>query len=661
MVGSTVSIYRITEVNSVLDAINGVSVPLGRLFAQMQSDAEILSRELERGLGYTHWKDEHWKPRPIPKWIQDVLKGEVEQAQKLIRSGGEWAPPESKQRWAEWAENINQQFESLKTEADELHDALEKQDEQKALLIYPHWTESMEDWKRQLQWGASEYERQIRQTFALAETRVAELKVGLEMILGAVVLLSLLMLWFGERALRPLAELTKLARSITRRGLRREDKASFPEIPLSRNDEVSQLAREFHRMATALLEREKIVETQTDRLQDQNRLLRDMGALNENVLKSIDSILLVTDLHGRITQCNPVAVKWLGAKDSKEAVGTLLGSWAKLRPALLTRPKEVAETVKISPIKIDHRIYGGHWMPLKHDAGHSGHSDQMEMTGAILVLDDMTDERDLQERLSRAENLAAVGRMSAQVAHEVRNPLHSIGLEAEMAVDLAATHANPALKQSLQSILRGVDRLEKITENYLKLSKLSAGQQGRVDLGDILESVLATYTTVCEAEKVQVDWRREQNASLVVWGDRELLEQVFGNLMSNSLQALESVAQPKVTWRLGNTDSGKVWVRVEDNGPGVSAEILPKLFTPFVTSKAQGTGLGLSFVKKVIEDQGGKIEYLVCEQGACFEMIFPQKEESLSLAPEMSDVPAGMPSAPVDALAEFERGRDLNV
>ena len=65
MLGSTVSVYRITEVNSVLDAINQVSVPLGRLFAQMQSDAEILTRELERGLGYSHWKDEHWKPRPF--------------------------------------------------------------------------------------------------------------------------------------------------------------------------------------------------------------------------------------------------------------------------------------------------------------------------------------------------------------------------------------------------------------------------------------------------------------------------------------------------------------------------------------------------------------------------------------------------------------------
>jgi signal transduction histidine kinase len=283
------------------------------------------------------------------------------------------------------------------------------------------------------------------------------------------------------------------------------------------------------------------------------------------------------------------------------------------------------DSEKIAPVKIEGRTFGGHWMPLKQDS---------TTTGVILVLDDLTEELDLQERLTRAENLAAVGRMSAQVAHEVRNPLHSIGLEAEMAVDLAAGFGNPALKQSLQSILRGVDRLEKITENYLKLSKLSTGHRGEVDLGDVLESVLATYTSACEAQGVRVDWSREKNARLVVWSDRDLLEQVYGNLMSNALQALEGARAPgtvpQVKWSLGNTETGKVWIRIEDNGPGVSKEILPKLFTPFVTSRAQGTGLGLSFVKKVIEDQGGTIDYRDGRGGACFEIVLPVSEPQVT-------------------------------
>src|SRR6185437_5296350 len=109
LLGSTVSLYRITEVNSVFDAINRVSIPLGRLFGQMQSDAEILTRELERGLGYSHWNDSHWNPRPVPPWIQDVLQGEVTKAQELMRSQGEWATPESRARWSQWADMMAQQ------------------------------------------------------------------------------------------------------------------------------------------------------------------------------------------------------------------------------------------------------------------------------------------------------------------------------------------------------------------------------------------------------------------------------------------------------------------------------------------------------------------------------------------------------------------------
>jgi signal transduction histidine kinase len=613
VLGSTVSLYRITEVNALLDAINRVSVPLGRIFTQMQSDADIFTHEWERGLGYSHWHDEHWKPRPVPNWIQDVLQSEMEKTRDLIRTEKNWADPESRERWSEWSETMNTQLGTLKSEAGKLLDALNKEDYETASQIYPRWSSSMEDWRRQLQWGATEFDRQVRQTFAQAESRVSQLRIGLEILLVAVVLLSLLMMWLGERALRPLGELTRLAREITRRGLRREDKSLFPDLLLTRNDEVSQLGREFYRMATALLEREKTVETQKDRLQEQNSLLREMGTLNENVLNSIESILIVVDLQGRITQRNPVAARWLQGSQ-----GTDLSTWPKLKKIaeLFPQNPKQAESVKINPLQIEGRTYGGHWMPLRQEG---------ETNGMILVLDDLTDETELQDRLHRAEHLAAVGRMSAQVAHEVRNPLHSIGLEAEMAVELASTLGQPALKQSLQSILRGVDRLEKITDNYLKLSKLSKGVRAPVNLGDILESVLATYGSACEAQGVQVDWHREKNASLQVMGDSDLLEQVFGNLMRNSLQSLEAFAtKAKINWSLGQTESGKVWARIEDNGPGVPADIRAKLFTPFVTTKAQGTGLGLSFVKKVVEDEGGTITYLDRKVGACFEIMLPE-------------------------------------
>lgn len=643
ILGSTISLYRITEVNQLLDTINRVSVPLGKLFTQMQSDADVYGRELERGLGHTHWDDPHWRPRPTPQWIEDVLEGEVTRVSEMIRNESSWAQPDERAHFAEWAAGIAQGLQQLRMDAARLYTALSSHDAAQSQGLYPRWNSEMEEWRRQVQLGSAEYERSLRQTFRLAESRAAELRTGLELVLIVVVLLSLLVLWLGERALRPLAELTGLARDIARRGLRKGDKALLPEIPITRDDEVSQLAREFHRMATALLEREITVEAQKHRLIENNRLLKDMGELNENILLSIESVLIVTDLAGRITQVNPLAASWLhgeideqseleGRKERTDRIlGTLITSWPKLKEFFPqgTAPRWL-ESGRLEPRRTagSNRIYGGYLMPLrKRDgAGNPG----AETNGAIIVLQDLTEDLDLQDRLRRAENLAAVGRMSAQVAHEVRNPLHSIGLEAEVAADMAAQSGNLQLRQALQSILSSVDRLDKITENYLKLSRLSAGRKAEVDLGETLESVLATYAPACEAQGVSVDWSREPGARLAIHGDRDLLEQVFGNLLRNALQALEGFEQsalvrPKVFWAMGCAESGKVWLKIEDNGPGITPEVRSKLFTPFVTTRAQGTGLGLSFIKQVVEDHGGTISCLEREpgKGACFEMTFP--------------------------------------
>ncbi len=650
VLGSTISLVRITEVNQILDVTNRVSVPLGRLFVQIQVDADLYHREFERSLGAAHWKDPHWRPRAVPKWVTDVLESEIARAIELIKThsasnGGAALSQEARERWKQWATNVADELVQLKAESQRLETALAQKDENASARSYSVWTQQMEEWARQLQWGANEYERAFRQNFSLAESRVIELRTGLELILLAVVSLSLLLLWLGERALRPLNELTRLAREITRRGLKKGDKSLFPEIPLQRNDEVSQLAREFHNMATALLEREKMVEAQKHRLLEQNSLLRSLGELNENVLNSIEGVLLVTDLEGRITQCNPVTERWLQAP-AEMIRGKHFAEWAKIRAILALYPEAEAwlDSLRVSaesatsvtsgrcslrPAQmislteanaafkvLEGRIYGGHLMPLRSEGAEAG--------GAIWVLDDFTDEMDLQERLRRAENMAAVGRMSAQVAHEVRNPLHSIGLEAEMAAEMASKLGNVSLKQSLHSILGSVDRLEKITDNYLKLSKLSAGEKKRMNLGEIVETVLATYAPVCEVQQVEVDWRREARADLHIFGDGDLLEQALGNLFRNSLQALETCAGTKrIEILMGNAESGRVWLRIQDNGPGIPAEIRTRLFVPFVTTKAQGTGLGLSFVKRVIEEHSGSLELIEGKTGACFEIGFP--------------------------------------
>lgn len=514
LLASVVSLFQISAVNRTLDDINRVSMPVSKLLAQIQIDAEVFRRETTRGLGAIHWNDPHWAPRPVPKWITDVIRNELDRARELVDTS-----QVGDKNWTAWVSDLERDFEGLVKNSDALYSSLDKKDNTEAARLYPVWNSALDDWTKQLQWGVVEHERTVREGFESAQGQVAKLRTGLEMILFVVVGLSLLLLWLGERALRPLNELTDLVRQITKRGLKREDKALPPSLHLNRDDEVSQLAREFHGMATQILEWEKVVESQKKSLEDQNNLLKE-------------------------------------------------------------------------------RV-------------------------------------ELQERLKQAEHLAGVGRLSAQVAHEVRNPLHSIGLEAEMALELASRAGDPAMKSSIQSILQSVDRLEKITENYLKLSKMSSGARSRVDLGEVFERAIATYASVFEKSRVSIDWIRESKSPLLVEVDPALLEQAIANLLQNAIQAMDQntsqstdLDEKKIAIRLGALESGRVFIRIEDAGPGIRPDVREKLFTPFITTKAQGTGLGLSIVKKIIEDFSGEIRLVTPRvlRGAAFEVLLPGYE-----------------------------------
>lgn len=514
LLGSVFSLVRISEVKTTLDAVNRRAIPLNRVLGQLQTDVDILAREMDRALGSAHWKDPHWKPRALPRWLESVLAQELERVTQLAEFEGA--------HLQEWSRKLDGQLKQLLTQSQQLAQALSEQRggaEIPAALFLKHaeWGALFEEFRRQVAWGVAEHERGLRERFAAAEQRVGDLRTGMELVLVVIVALSLLLLWVGERALRPLGRLTRLAREITRRGLRKEDKNQLFDLKLMPSDEVGTLAQEFHRMATALLEREKTVESQKDRLEIQNAQLRQMGKL--------------------------------------------------------------------------------------------------------------------QERLQQAENLAAVGRLSAQVAHEVRNPLHAIGLEAELAMDaLSAQPSTPQARESVQAILESVDRLQQITENYLKLSRegVSPSVTRPVELPAVLESTLALYSAECQALGIRIHWHLPETPVPAIHADAGLLEQAIGNLLRNAMQSLQEsrTPEPAVTIEVAPASEGHVALRIRDNGPGIAPAAQEKLFEPFMTTRAAGTGLGLSFVRKVVGDWGGEL-VLMDARSACFELRLPVYTEAV--------------------------------
>lgn len=235
--------------------------------------------------------------------------------------------------------------------------------------------------------------------------------------------------------------------------------------------------------------------------------------------------------------------------------------------------------------------------------------------------------KEREAQLLRAERLAAVGRVSAQVAHEIRNPLSSIGLNVEMLTDqLASTQFKTPedakeARDLLASVTREVDRLTEITEDYLRLARLPAPVKRPEDLGRLVEEVLGFSHEELERAGLAVTLEIAPEP-LPISADEGQLRQVFLNLVRNAREAMASGGKLLVRTRAAGP---MVEVEFTDTGSGMTGEVKEKLFEPFFTTKQGGTGLGLSLSRQIVEAHGGRIDVeSEVGLGTTFRLGFPR-------------------------------------
>lgn len=221
-----------------------------------------------------------------------------------------------------------------------------------------------------------------------------------------------------------------------------------------------------------------------------------------------------------------------------------------------------------------------------------------ESDGALFftaLIRDLTETKILQEQIARSERLAALGQVVAEITHEIKNPLMLIG---GFARRLGKSVTDQGDQEKLKIIVNEVERLEHLLmglrEIYLPLSMSFA----QLDINELLNEVHQLTMELCQTRGIQLSLMTEEMPRIIL-GDREKLKQVLLNVIRN---AVEAIVERGVLIIQSATSGGTVEVLIHDSGPGIAKENLVRIFTPFFTTKKEGSGLGLSVCKRIIDE-----------------------------------------------------------
>ncbi len=208
-----------------------------------------------------------------------------------------------------------------------------------------------------------------------------------------------------------------------------------------------------------------------------------------------------------------------------------------------------------------------------------------------------------EKRIRESERLAHIGKLTASLAHEIRNPLSSVKMNSQIILKNTRFSGND--RRRLEIIVQEISRLERILDEMLDFAKPVKLNVGFVSVNAILDSCLEIMEARIKEKGVKVRKRYARKMS-ETWADPEKMEQAIINVLLNAVEAVPEGGHLEVTTKQLKADGQALRVEISDDGPGIAPEDLPFIFNPFFSNKKKGTGLGLFNVKKIIEAHGGK-------------------------------------------------------
>lgn len=353
--------------------------------------------------------------------------------------------------------------------------------------------------------------------------------------------------------------------------------------------------------------------------------IADLEMLKENIIQSVSSGLVALDEYGKIIVFNRGAERIFNI-DSSDATQKNVND---IIPFIMPYLK-VDSPNKFS--QLSYKMSQGQQIDLLLTVSPLKESDGSEK-GQILVFQDTTRIREMEQEVKRMEDLAMLGELAAGIAHEIRNPLASISGSIQVLNNSLKENA-PINQRLMGIILREINRLNHLVNDFLHFARPQRIKIEEFDLNQLIMDTLYIFQN-SQNWSQNLDVRTKFFNPLKIKSDPQQLKQIFWNIFLNACEAMPKggLIYVKTDKRTDFHGSGKyielVRIKVEDNGPGIDPKVVNDMFNPFSTTKKDGSGLGLAIVKKIVEGVGGRVSGMnLASGGAAITILLPLSIET---------------------------------
>jgi signal transduction histidine kinase len=369
---------------------------------------------------------------------------------------------------------------------------------------------------------------------------------------------------------------------------------SHERVTVISSDEIGELASTFNFMADELEVRKQNLLATLDELRSSRLEIMDERNFKANILESISSAILTFSPEGLLTSINGTGLSFLGTKIVQDMhFSEVFSGWGDMADhiaRILCTKAGYGRSSLVIDRGMDKTYFDIGLFPIGNDSG----------KGLTITMRNETEREKLREEMMRLDRLASLGKLSAGIAHEVRNPLTGISLMLDDLHDRASAASED--KTMIKKALEEIERVERLISALLNYSSPVRAEFRKGDINGVVHDTVLLMRRPCERQ--QVSLKQEPGDVPLFRFDPEKIKQALLNIVRNALEAMPDGGVITITTgRSGECAS----VIISDNGPGINADDLPLIFEPFFTRKGAGTGLGLSITQRIVEEHHGRI------------------------------------------------------